>query len=69
MEDTRKKSASCIRLADIDDRRFRQFLAKDIKDQPTRIVVDVIDGFVEQYPARFVQQEPGEGDLVLVLAG
>ena len=37
--------------------------------KPRVSLVEVIDGFVEQYPARFVQQQPGEGQLVLVLAG
>ncbi len=69
VEDTREKASQRVRLADIDDRRVRQFLAKNIKDQAARVLVEVIAGFVEHYPARLVQQEPDEGELVLVLAG
>ena len=67
VEDTREKASPRVRLTDIDDRRVREFLAKNIEDQTARILVEVIDCFVENYPARLVQQEPGEGELVLIL--
>jgi hypothetical protein len=47
VQDTREKSSSCIRAADIDDRRVRQFLAKNIKDQAARVLVEVINRFIE----------------------
>src|SRR2546421_10254471 len=69
VEDPREKASLCVRPADIDDCRVRQFLAKNIKDQGARILVEVIDCFAEYYPARLVQQESGEGELVLILGG
>ena len=69
VEDPREKASLCIRPPDIDDCRVRQFLAKNIKDQVARILVEVIDCFVEHYPTRLVQQKPGEGELVLILGG
>ncbi len=69
VEDTREKTSPCVRLTDIDDRRVREFLAKNIKDQAARILIEVIDCFVENYPVRLVQQQPGEGELVLILGG
>jgi hypothetical protein len=38
-----EKAPLGVRMADIDDRRPRQFLAKNIQDQAARIVVDVIE--------------------------
>src|ERR1700732_3236475 len=69
VEDPREKASLCVRPADIDDCRARQFLDKNINDQGARFLFEVIDGFVEQYPPRLMQQEAGEGELVLFLAG
>ena len=56
VEDTREEAPLCVRPADIDDRCVRQFLRENIKNQGARILVEVINRFVEQYPARLVQQ-------------
>ena len=69
MQDAGEKAAMRIGPADINDGCIRQFLAEDIKDQAACILVEVIDRFVEHDPVRLMQQKPGEGELVLVIAG
>ncbi len=69
MQDAGEKAPMRIGPADIDDRRLRQFLAEDIEGQAARILVEMIDRFVQNDPIGLMQQEPGEGELVLVLAG
>ena len=69
MQNAWKEVALGFRAADVDDACVLEFVIKEPQDAITRVVIQRVQSFVNDYQTRLVQQETRQDQILLFLIG